>query len=111
MSDEIKVSKSPDSALIGGIVAGFASLVLLVLILVIVWRTRKRVYVSSQPGKPIVGREESQVSTHSDFPITTRTHSVDSGRGEKDDGPRASRASSKTCSRGREESLSRGSPV
>ncbi|EJD00247.1 uncharacterized protein FOMMEDRAFT_22703 [Fomitiporia mediterranea MF3/22] len=96
--DEVSVPtvrKSPEAALIGGLVAGFASIAMLVLIFYVLWRTRKRTpYLSAQPEKIIPIRDESQLSTRSGYPGTPV--SVETDGAEKDSGPRASRTSSRS---------------
>ncbi|KAL5514150.1 hypothetical protein ACEPAG_2238 [Sanghuangporus baumii] len=88
-SVEQTVGKSPDSALIGGLVAGLASLALLILIFYVLWRTL---------------RDASRISSRSAV-------NLDTSEEDKDDGARASRASSRSRSRIPEASPERTSPV
>ena len=49
--DEVEQHKSPQAALIGGVVAGLVALVMLVAILVLLWRTRSK--STDSEGLPI----------------------------------------------------------
>ncbi|KAH8104416.1 hypothetical protein DFH11DRAFT_122813 [Phellopilus nigrolimitatus] len=55
----ISTAKSPDAAVIAGVVAGFTSAALLVLIFYVLWRTRKRIYTTTQTGGNTPVREDA----------------------------------------------------